>query len=565
MRRDLLRGIAGTAILAAALALAGCVGIPTSGPVVQGPALANDSGIDLIFQPSEPVAGSTQDQILSGFIRAALNPQKDFEVAREYLSSGFSSKWDPDAGVTIDAGARQTTVPGEDALDLLVTPSATVDKDGEYSEETSTAPISLSFTFAKNPRGEWRITSAPNGVVMSSSEFNEVFKGYAIYFFDPTYRVLVPDLRWFPRVGATTGFRIVSALLGGPAPWLGNGAVRSAFPEGTSVTSVPIESGLARVVLNGPVLDQSSPTLQRMQTQLEASLSTITGVTDVQMVVDQNDVAVATAGPPQASIPPRVDARALVLRDGKFGFVAGDGVSPIDGISEEIEGLVAAGGVSSVTYSAADSLAAAATVAGITSVSPGTTPGLVDTRPGLIAPTIDTFGFIWTVPKDSPQAIQVAVAGRTPSAVATNWDGATNIASLAVSRDGTRLLAFLTSDGSPRLIVAAIIRDKDNVPVSLGAPLELAEGAGTAVGASWVDQLSVASVTALPDGHDAVMQQQVGGPSTSLANSAGIRSVVGSNDLASLRLFSSDGAIQQQRGSGWQTSTTGISLLATQE
>ncbi|KQO08831.1 hypothetical protein ASF06_11910 [Agreia sp. Leaf244] len=543
------------------LLLAGCVGIPSSGPVEKGDALSTTDEIDIIFQPSGPGVDESQEDILNGFIRAALNPLNNFAVARSFLSKSFSDDWKPDAGVTIDQSGRSTQAVSETSIDLKVSPIATVDADGEYSTVPAAAPVTRSYTFVQED-GQWRINTAPDGIVMLANEFAEVYNSYPLYFFDPSYQRLVPDVRWFPRVASNTGTRIARALINGPSAWLG-GAVVTAFPEGTGVTSVPVDAGLASVDLSGPVLDSSEATLERMQVQLRASLLTLSGVSTVRLTVDSTEVPLATSGDAAPVTSPRVDSRALVLRSGQFGFFTGSSLTPIEGISDDVASLPA----TSIAFS--DSvpglqLAAVGTAAGVYAAAPSSTPGLVDDRPGLIEPSLDPEGFVWTVPRGSPLDVRVAAGGRTPSSFTATWDGASEIVSLDVSRDGARVLAFLTMDGEPRLVVASVIRDKDGTPTGLGEPVDLAEGPGTAVDATWVDSLSVASATLTASGDNAIVQQQIGGTTTQLADASDVVSLVGSNDVVGLRVLASDGTILQQSANTWQVRAADVALLATQ-
>ncbi|CAD5993576.1 Germane domain-containing protein [Agreia sp. COWG] len=561
--RTALRSKAIAAVVAAgvALLLAGCVGIPSSGPVEKGDALATTDDIDIIFQPSGPGVDESQEDILGGFIRAALNPLNNFAVARSFLSASFADSWKPDSGVTIDQSGRTTTVLSDTSIDLALTPIATVDGNGEYATVPAAPPVSRSYTFIQED-GQWRINSAPDGIVMLSSEFSEVYNSYPLYFYDPSYSRLVPDVRWFPRVASSTGTRIARALVSGPSAWLG-AAVATAFPEGTGVTSVPVDSGVASVDLSGPVLDATAVTLSRMQVQLRASLGQLSGVSSVRMTVDSTEVPLQTAADAAPFPSPRVDSRALVLRSGQFGFFTGSSLTPIEGISDDVVGLDAR----SIAYS--DSvpgltLAAVGTPAGVYAVAPNTTPGLIDDRANLIQPSIDPDGFVWTVPAGSPRDVRVTAAGRTPASFTATWDGASQIVSLDVSRDGARVLAFLTMDGQPRLVIASVLRDKDGVPTGLGEPVDLSEGAGTAVDATWVDSLSVASVTRTASGDNAVVQQQIGGITTQLSDASNIVGLVGSNDVVGLRALGADGTILQQSANTWQVRAAGVQLLATQ-
>ncbi|KQM60532.1 LpqB family beta-propeller domain-containing protein [Agreia sp. Leaf210] len=543
------------------LLLAGCVGIPSTGPVEKGDVLATSDEIDIIFQPSGPRVDESQEDILRGFIRAALNPLNNFDVARSFLSKNFADQWKPDAGVTIDQSGRSTQKISETSVDLKLSPIATVDANGEYSTVPSAAPVSRSYTFVQED-GQWRINTAPDGIVMLSTEFAEVYSSYPLYFFDPSYQRLVPDVRWFPRVASNTGTRIARALINGPSAWLG-GAVVSAFPEGTGVTSVPVDAGVASVDLSGPVLDSSEATLERMQVQLRSSLLALSGVATVRLTVDSTEVPLSTSSDSGPITTPRVDSRALVLRSGQFGFFTGSSLTPVEGISDDVASLDA------TSIGLSDSvpglqLAAVGTAAGVYAVAPASTPGIVDDRPGLIAPSIDPEGFVWTVPSGSPLDIRVSAAGRTPSSFTATWDGAGQIVSLDVSRDGARVLAFLTMDGEPRLVVASVFRDKDGTPTGLGEPVDLAEGQGTAVDATWVDSLSVASVTLTPSGDNSIVQQQIGGTTTQLADASKVVSIVGSNDVVGLRVLSSDGNILQQSANTWQVRAADVAILATQ-
>src|SRR6478735_12643489 len=98
-RRTLRRLRTGAAVVAAAvvLALAACASIPDSGPVRQGGPVAQiNDPLDLDFNPSPPEKGASQRRIVQGLIEAASSPKNNFAVAREYLTTSMSAKWNPD-------------------------------------------------------------------------------------------------------------------------------------------------------------------------------------------------------------------------------------------------------------------------------------------------------------------------------------------------------------------------------------------------------------------------------------------------------------------------------------
>ncbi|WP_378147407.1 LpqB family beta-propeller domain-containing protein [Cnuibacter sp. UC19_7] len=544
------------AVLALAVSLAACAAIPRSGDVGSESGPATDDNIDVIFLAAGPSAGATQAQILAGFVNAAKDPQNDYEVARNYLSQGFAAQWKPTADVIVDSGPRSTTPTSDTSLRLTVTPQARVDAEGSYSE-TSSAPISLDFSFVQQD-GEWRISAAPDGTLIEDVFFEQVFSSHSLYFFDPTYTFLVPDLRWFPT-SASVGTRIVRSLLQGPTPWL-DGAVVSAFPDGTSTSSVVTSNGTTRVELSSNVLQASTIDLQRMRFQLSASLGGVASVSSVAISVDQNVVDVPSTDRAAPEVAPRVGLTPLVLFGGRFGYLSADAVAEIPGVSDAVVALQP----TAVAYSARTTVAAVRAGDGtVAAVRVGGTT-TVDQRAGLIAPAVDPFGWVWSIPADDPDAVVAASPGNAASNVPAQWGGASEIRSFEISRDGTRAVAYLVSGGVPQLVVAAVLRDQAGTPTGLGQPVVLAGGSGTPVDATWVDQYSVAAVYAAPSGEPEVLSQLLGGRSSALGSPTGADGIAGGNDLDSMRVHTVDGTLLQLRGSAWQVVADDVTVLAVQ-
>jgi len=189
---------------------------------------------------------------------------------------------------------------------------------------------------------------------------------------------------------------------------------------------------------------------------------------------------------------------------------------------------------------------------------------MLDPRQGLIAPSIDGSGYVWSVPADRPNELFAYNTQGAALAVPTPWQDAATIAALKVSRDGTRVIALLSAGGETRLVVAAVLRE-NGAPVGLGDPVQLAVGTGTPVDATWIDQSTVAYLSVQADGEDRMVSHEIGGTSVQLESSSGIKTITGSNLLRDLRALSSDGALLVQRGVGWQERIDGVTLVATQQ
>ncbi|HTM83876.1 MAG TPA: LpqB family beta-propeller domain-containing protein [Mycobacterium sp.] len=575
-RIQLRRMLAAAAVVVAASVLSACVGIPASGPVVEGPTIDKEVGRPNVYLPEGPTAGADQEQILRGFISAFVGPQNDYKVARQFLTTEFSGKWEPRSSVLVRSGGFSFASVDENTVTFSFKTRAAVDATGSYTESSTSQPQTLSYTLRKEGE-QWRISEAPSGIVLSDGTFPNVFSPQTLYFLDPSLQHLVPDLRWFPSGTAPT--RIVNALLAGPPPWLQKGVVTSVFPDGTQLTSpkvVLVSSGVARIDLSSEAIAAKDRERQLMKVQLTASLSGLASVRSLEITAEGAPYPISDTGVDVPEFQRQVDGRAMVLRDGQFGYYANGKVTPI-GASAGSAGPGISAGVLSVgapgapptaaTVDVKASTAAVLGAGGVYAVRPAAPKAvLVDDRPGLIAPTLDGFGYVWSVPADNPGAIRVTGADGAPHDLAPTLPADARIVSFDVSRDGARIAVLLETDSGPRVIVAGIIRDADqkSVPTTLGAPiLDVVAESGTAIDATWLDELSVATLTSV-DGVTTVTRYQVGGMTTSMGRPGdGIR-IIGGNDSDNLRVQGADHVIRVPRGSSWSSTEVKVDFVATQ-
>lgn len=563
MRRGLARSAA--AVLVLVLALTGCAGIPRDGGVGVGRPDPAPQDLQYDFLPSGPAAGASQREILTGFMDAASSPQNNYKIAREFLSTG--ADWTPSEHVTVDEGQRSPAQQTSSTLSLTVTPVAEVDATGVYTELASTSALSLDFGFVQED-GEWRISAPPSGLVIDRTTFEQVFSTYALYFYDPSYTHLVPDLRWFAsRADSSTSTTIVTELLRGPTAWLrDSGAVASAFPTGTALAAetVPVESQRAVVDLNSAALEADQRQWRLMSLQLTRSLANVSNVTGVTLSVEQNPIEVPAdvSGLPTS---PRVDTRPLVLTDDAFGFLGSAGLAEA-AVSDRVAALSPRAAVLGVQGSPdSDAVAAVLTGAGVSLLAPEQENVLLDSRSGLVAPAIDPLGYVWSVPSTSPgQLVAYSPDGSTSLQVATAWSEIESIATLAVSRDGTRMLALAQDGQQATVLVAGITRSTSGQPTAVGEPIVLRSTLGTAITAAWTAELDVVSVVRGSTGEDTVTLNQLGGGATPLGTTTGALQIAAGNASTQIRILAEGGELRQQRGSAWQTIATDIRLLATQ-
>ncbi len=554
------RGVLATALaLVAALLLAGCAGLPVSGDVQEGMAAGEGSsnpGFALV--PDRPRPGASPEEIVQGFIRAGSGPGANgsWSIARLFLAPEIAETWKPEAGVRIDVpGERVYSSPAEDDVVLGLTSVATVDDTGVL-EDSDDVRDSLEFRLAIQPDGEWRITEAQDGIVLDRDQFPNVFHDYALMYFDPKWRFLVPDVRWFPSTASAT--YISKALINGePSPWLAD-AVSTAFPEAVELASpsVPVVDGVAQVELDRNALAVEPAVLTRMQAQLEASLATA-GVSAVTMSVSSTALDVEPA--PTRST--RIDPRPLVLVDDGFGLLAGDELGGIGGLSLVMTGVPARAIEVSPDRDAAAVLLDDGTVARVSATG---RLDVFDTRPDLVAPGIDPLGFLWSVSREDPSALTAFASNGTPVVLDGALPGASSVSAIAMSRDGTRLAAMIASSGGTVVWVQGVVRDQDGVPQRLGDPLVVATAPGDGIDITWLDDTTLGILVGGDEG-TLVVEQVVGGQSAQTAAPAGAASIAAASTTAIVRLWSTDGTLRVKRGANWTQTTDGILVLADQQ
>lgn len=555
-----IRGAVAALAAAAAVAvtLTACGALPTSGPVNAGQPIADDSSAgDLVFLPDAPAKDATPQQIVEGFIAAGSGPRDNWAIAHLYLAPEFSSEWDPREGVAVyDPGERVLTETAEDEFVLSLTPSAYVDATGEMSATGESAALELTFQLAQQADGQWRITQAPQGIILDRNRFVTVFGSYSLQFFDPTWTYLVPDERWFPRQYAAT--RIAAELVnGGPSPWL-VGAVATAFTDAARLAtlSVPQQLGVAAVSLQEGARSLDRTTLDRMQTQLEASL-TQARVDQVDMLVD-GQVLTAEALTPR---PTRVDTNPLVRTADDFGFLAGGAVVEIPGLSKSILALEA----TDIEVDADHTLAAVRDANGTVLRVDADGADRVDLRPGLLPPSIDPAGYVWSVPQSSPGAVIAYGPDAAQVAIASAWPGASQILAQRVSRDGTRLAAVVRDGDRYALWVAGILRDRAQAPTGLGEKKVLAILPGPSTALTWTGSNDLALTTTV-QGDARLFTQEVGGfSSASQRVVANVTTVAGGVQSGGIRVRDTAGELYAPRGSNWQQLASGILVLAVQQ
>ena len=545
------------------LALTGCTSIPSSGSVQSAEIESSAEGATFDFLPPGPSAGAAQEEIIAGFIAAGTAAQDNYRVARSYLTQEAQEIWNPNASVVIRAGEPTVTETSETTLRYSVQVAASVDEFGRYLATTAATPQELRFELAKEG-DEWRISDAPDGIVLTEPAFSEAFAAYRLYYFSRGYRELVADVRWFASRGEVST-KIVRSLLAEPSFWLDQGATVSAFPEGTqlALTPIPVSDGVARVDLTTTVLAATEVTRQRMLTQLNASLSQVQGISSASMSINQNELVIAPLGADGPTLASGRDGRLVVLLGRRFGYLQAGQVERIEGLSDQVANLQPKG----VFYSDAFDQALVVRSDGLWKVPQGSEAALLDDRPDLVRPIVDSCGFVWSSAAPStPDMVRIYSASESVSSLALELGQDSRLVSFELARDDTRLLVLVQTETGVRVLLSAVERNDECVPQGIGDFVELGPLTGTAVDAAWIDDARVAVVVKDElTGIGEAFVFDTSGRSSSLGRpSRPVAMVGGIGGVSGLRLLSEDGTIYQPRGNGWQATGESASLLATQ-
>jgi Lipoprotein LpqB beta-propeller domain/Sporulation and spore germination len=452
------RLLAGAAV---AVALAGCAGIPTSGPVRQGATVGvqpDEPNARSLGQPPRP--GSSQLQIVEGFVHASGSFDNDHSVARMFLTPDAAKTWNPSAGATIydsslatGSGSYKQSA-GENEVLFTATRVGVISQQGEYADAAGN--LIADFKLRKVD-GEWRIATPPQGLLLTPADRDLAYRVFDVYFPDPARSVLVPNQVLLP-VGPGASTSLVRALIAGPTPWLAP-AVRTAIPTGTKlvVDSAPIVDGVVQVDLTSPAAAAIGKEAQAMSAQLVWTLRQLGGVTAVRITVQ--GIPLQVAGVPavqdiaswQQWAPDggTSNANAFYSDSGRLMSLDHDTATPVPGAIGDGSFSLHRPGVSFDETEVAG-LDQAGHHLYVAKVGAGekVPPAVVSGATRLTAPTWDRFGMVWTVDQRATgPVVWVDSLGSPARRVSTEDLPAGRVVTMRIARDGARVVVVVQAPG----------------------------------------------------------------------------------------------------------------------
>lgn len=551
-------------LIALALVLSGCSGIPRSSEVFFGEEISEDSSaqfVRVIARP--PSAGMSPEEIVRGFLDACADPSENYGIARQYLAVESAGDWNPLTGIEIYETSTISVAGSSPTLTLSAEKLGTISDLGRYQSGDPGAEISKSFELAQDSNGQWRIANLSDGILLSSGDVDRSFRSFPIYFFNTDLTSLVTDNVLVPVSNSGAATSLVRSLLDGPSPYLSPVAT-NAFPVGTTLTygSVPVTNGIAEVDLSNEILGADEASRRALSAQLVWTLSVLPNVTAVEISVSGQPLALANVSSPQTiqdwqnlSTLPDLDLVDLnVMRNDKILSVIND--------SENLKFIAPAPLVFAAPNLVGTQIAAV--TADRKSLQVTNTAAsqfeIVAQGDQISKPTWDRDGNIYF--SDFGQGVREVIGDRTLRVVAVDAStlGTTDqVKQVAVASDGVRV-AVVLSNGIQDVIAVGAIFKTDSETRIIG--LHRIERSITSVrDIVWSSPTSIAAIGADESNSDLVFDVSLLDGKTKLYSAPIGAQQISVDGMGKLHISAIDGTSQlifQQSFGSWSQIASGI-------
>ncbi len=552
--------------LLAALVLASCASLPSSGPVVveDAPA-ASASPAPFDFNPPGPREDATPEQIASGFLSALQATPVTTSAAMQFLTAEAAETWRPGRRTLVYGSQRLVT--GVGAVSVLLDDAYELDRAGRWRGAAGEGgSVTLRLTMARED-GQWRIADAPDVLVVPQSHVEARYRQFSLYFLDPTMQVLVPEPVYLPA-GVQAPTLLVSGVLDGPRDAR---AERTALPAELRLgVGVPVDGdGVAQVPLSEEILEVGEDEFEPLLAQLAWTLRQLPEIERLGITVEGTAVelpggftSVDVDSFPEYS--PVVSGATSDL----FG-IRGDEIRQVVGTTEITAAVLAEGGPPTAIGAVGVSLNGrrlavldedrANAYLLDRDAQDGPVPTPVYAGGELLAPMWDLVGALWLVDRSRGRAL-VQVGDR--SRVLPLPRGFDPIAA-ALSRDGTRMAWVTPQRDSQQLAVSRVVRRLDGTPVRFARPRAVATGEtwNGVRDLAWRDPVTVAALTRPTPGSSQVLLARIDGSSDlealasspSLLFAPGVAMAASPADPPVLVVASREGRVHRLRPDGrWE-------------
>ena len=386
-----------------------------------------------------------------------------------------------------------------------------------------------------------------------------VFNAFQVFFFNNTENALVSDLRWFPS-RASTGTKLVNALLAGPSAHLAQG-VTSAIPLGTKLTidAVNVEDGVAQVDFDSTALEADALDRRLLLTQLRATLMQLSGVNDVQVSINSS---------PQEIVPANLQTASV---GGAAFYMRNTGIYRVTGASENVirgtSGFFSAEAVTDFDIKDDGDWLAYATATGVTLVDNTGFSGKsqqVSQQSNVSNLFFDAKGYLWVVPTVGSEPIEI---------IATNGERKYLFDNSQVTRRdfrpspaGARVATLDTTSEFKKVQTYSVLRDLAGWPIRLEPGGVVNPSIGIVLSFTWQSADTLRVLEQTNSGLTAISDYPITGPRSQLSIPpvTGVEIFTGTSGLSTY-LVAENGEIWVLTGSAWRRVANNSLLVATND
>ncbi|MCH9841509.1 MAG: GerMN domain-containing protein [Actinomycetia bacterium] len=536
--------------------------VPTTGPIEAGQLVSNTSAdqfIRVIARP--PRAGMSPTEIVQGFLESSASFDRNHAVARSYLTPEAAGEWNPSSGVIVYDGVP-TLVEAGAAVLFSSTLSGRISDNGRYTVEDPGSQLQRSF-FLTQRDGEWRISLAPAGLLLSDFDVSRAYRSFPLYFFNPSFQTLVPDARLIPVIGPALGTTLIQRLIAGPNEWL-RPAVRTGIPAGVglAVDAVPIENGVARVNLNASVTLANDPVRVALSQQIVWTLRALPEVQFVEISVNGTPLSVPGATSPQSRDAwPQVDPGGLARDAVGYAATSAGVVRLTPGGNFAVPGAfgsleeslskfaISADGKRTIALTAAGELLGGGLLVGapVVSIELGSQIPVE-----LRSIAFDGNTTAWIVNQNGVTQTLMAT-GKTFDIEVNGLAEGDLVQSVVPSRDGTRAAVIVSNDSGLVLLLMRVSRPSPaNVTrIELQKPMRVESKLGEVTALAWSSANTIAAIASETAGTIQIYEIDLGrGEIAAQGSPAGPISIAAAPGLATL-VASADGSIYENSTQSW--------------
>lgn len=490
MSRLLRRLRLGVALLATAIALAGCVTLPGSSGVNQGRSVGGHSRLQAILStPAPPQPGMSQEEIANGYLLSMLGAPQVPNIVREFLTPAARREWHPNQLLVVYTNSKiETGKKGR--LRFAAQQLGSIDNRGSWvSASTSSDELLHTFQFERVD-GEWRIDNPLPGTLLDTDAFERYYREYSLFYFDGKRQILVPD-PVYQLQGALNQNQIATALvrnlLAGPTAAM-DGAVAGVVPRGTRLTSgVTVSStGLADIHLSPQVSSMSGAALNLFAAQLSWTLRQgRLGISHIRVLAGNRPIPIPGLGeffpapegftsfdpsgfPAPATLYAISKHEHTLVTFSSPGYVGPFAVT--GNIGNYKKARAAAISVDASTAALVSSDGTYIRVGAVNASSnPPQTKNWIGQRHDLLKPSWDATGLLWAIDRVPGEGAKVLVSVSRASTKEVDAPGISgeDVVAFAVSRDGARLAAIIRDAQHTKLVVAMIRRGTSPTDVTV--------------------------------------------------------------------------------------------------